>query len=999
MKDRWIAYNKIRVAENHLMNTLVRRVAPRGQSSARFLQRLRRRLSFLKSGHDRLGALEGSHRAGPGGQALGEELTLAHAIIEAAAEAIITVDMRGVVRTANPAALHMFGYDAAEVVGQSLYRFLRSPLAPEDEALIRGFLEPGAPPGTPTEITGRRRDGTELPIELAVSEVSLGHRRIFTVFVRDLTQRRHAEARLRASESLKGAILEAALDGIITLDHRGTILEFNPGAERIFGCSRETILGQSLTDRLIPKRLRPCHPCDLAQYLGSALGLEIGRRTEITALRADGTEFPVEVAVSQIKLGRSPLFTAYIRDVTQRRLGEKELRLARDQAEEASRAKSEFLATMSHEIRTPMNAVLGTLSLLLETPLSDEQRSFAETANESGKALLTIINDILDFSKIEAGRLELEQVDFDVVQVVEGIAELLAPRAHAKHIEIATLVAPEVPRRLRADAGRLRQVLLNLTGNAIKFTRKGGVSVSVAVESRCEEGVRLRFEVSDTGIGIPQAAQSRLFEKFSQSDPSHSRRYGGTGLGLAISQRLVEAMGGMVGFSSMASQGSNFWFTISCGHAVKGCPEAAEPSISLQGVRVLIVEDNPVSRRIHEQQLRGWGVDVASVANGTAALAALSDAAAEGEPFATAIIDQWLPDMSGEQLGAAILARPQLGATRLVLTVTMGTPSVTARVRKLGFHASLTKPVRLSSLYRWLCVTNGLADAAELGIRDDDTTVATPTARPRRSGRILLVEDSHVNQVVATAMLKKVGYQVDAVGNGLEAVEAVRTLPYDVVLMDLAMPEMDGFEATAEIRRLPGPQSRIPIIAMTANALPGDRERCLAQDMSDYITKPIDCNRLLAGMEQWIGSDSSRCTREDGVKPGSGASVGGGGANEGDEVGRIDLNILRQLEEDTEPQLLGRAVGMFIDETNTRLAQIVRATATGDWGRLQREAHTLKSSAGTFGATGLQDHARRLDEACKHGDHALASALAAAIAEVASPALEVLSQHYPPTLA
>lgn len=787
--------------------------------------------------------------------------------------------------------------------------------------------------------------------------------------------------------ALARAIIEAAVEAIITFDQQGIILEFNPAAERIFGYSRDQMIGQPLADHLVPSRLRASYHHNVASYLATGEDSMVGRRFKVSVLRSDGTEFPAEVAITAIKLSEQSVFTAYVRDISEEKKAEVELRVAKDQAEAANRAKSEFLATMSHEIRTPLNAILGTLSLLLETSLSDEQRSFAETANESGKALLTIINDILDFSKIEAGRLEFEQVDFDLIQVVESIAELLAPRAHGKHIEIATLIDPNIPRRLRLDAGRLRQILLNLVGNAVKFTRKGGVSICVNLLDQDEERVRLRFEVKDTGIGIPQAAQARLFEQFSQADPSHSRRYGGTGLGLAISRRLVKMMGGEIGFSSLASQGSTFWFTAECNRSSTNFVESIMQSYSLAGLRVLIVEDNPVSRQVHKQLLQSWGLQVASAANGTAALAALHDAAEAGIPFTTALIDQWLPDMNGEELGKCILRDPVLANTRLILMVTMGVPTISTRIRRLGFHASLTKPIRQISLYRWLGVANGLIDAGELEAEENDSALETTSNvnhRARR-GRLLLVEDSHVNQEVAVAMLKKAGYQVDVAGNGLEAVQAVRTLPYDLVLMDLAMPEMDGFEATAEIRHLPGAQSRIPIIAMTANALPGDRARCLAAGMNDHITKPIDRTRMLTILDQWLLNTVSDITAE---------TEASATAPDQDDV---DDQTLHQLEVDTDPALLTRIIGLFIEETNARLDHISRAYQTGDWPRLQREVHTLKSSAATFGARRLHDHARRLDEACRSSDHDAIAVLTASLSEVAIPALEALVRRYPLT--
>ena len=947
--------------------------------------------------------------------------TIDAAVIAAAAEAILTLDERGTIVRFNPAAEKLSGYAAAEVIGRN-FRVLLPAAVLETlgddplRTLTRGL------PGATSELGVRRKDGSLASVELSVSAFSAEGQAYFAAIVRDISRRKRAESQLRASEGLKAAMLEAALDAVITIDQDGRLLEFNPAAERIFGYARAEVLGQPMADLLIPGRLRSEHRVGMARYLDTGEATQmIGRRTEVMALRADGSEFPAEIAVTPIQAGPQRLFTAFLRDITERRQAEEELRIAKDQAESANRAKSEFLATMSHEIRTPMNAVLGTLTLLLDTPLTEEQRNFAETASESGKALLTIINDILDFSKIEAGKLDLESTEFDLVQLIEGVAELLAPRAHGKHIEIATWIGVDLPARVTADAGRLRQILLNLAGNAVKFTRKGGVALHVAREpvARPAGRIRLRFEIQDTGIGIPREAQARLFEKFSQSDPSHSRKYGGTGLGLAISRRLVELMGGEIGFTSAPGLGSTFWFTIDV-----GCPSGdrlTTPGViaTLGGVRVLIVEDNPVTRRLRERELASWGMAVEAVANGTAALATLKDARSGGRPFDVALIDQWLADMRGEELGQGILRDPQLESTALILMATMGTPSIAQRVRRMGFHASLTKPVRQQSLHRWLAVAIGLNDAEEARRREESEVRLTapepvPAAPPpRKFGRVLLVEDSQVNQTVAIAMLKKAGYQVDAVGNGLEAVQAVRTLPYDLVLMDLAMPEMDGFEATAEIRHMPGPERDLPIIAMTANALPGDRERCLAAGMDDYLTKPIDRAQLLATLERWLAqpeADAARRAAEaandagnsTGPQPVVSAAAAAAPPPSplpsppvAPAVPVVDQAVLDQLEADTDHDVLGRVVQLFVEESRVRLDSIDAALTRDDWKTLQREVHTLKSSAGTFGARQLQEHARQLNDFCRAGQLERARELALSIRAVAVPALIELDRLFP----
>jgi CheY-like chemotaxis protein/HPt (histidine-containing phosphotransfer) domain-containing protein len=674
------------------------------------------------------------------------------------------------------------------------------------------------------------------------------------------------------------------------------------------------------------------------------------------------------VTISQASLGKQHFRVAVIRDISERKQFEAELHSAKEQAETTSRAKSDFLANMSHEIRTPLSAILGTLSLLLETSLTKKQRSFAETAHESGKALLTIVNDILDFSRIEAGRLRLEAVNFDVVQTVESIAELLSIRAYNKRIEIVTFIHPDVPRWLRADEGRLRQILLNLAGNAIKFTRSGGVAIEVSFVKGEAERLWLRFEVTDTGIGIPQTMQDKLFERFCYSQ---SRKEEGAGLGLAISRRLVEMMGGEIGFSSSEGQGSIFWFTLVCTPASLTLPLSTLPSLA--GLRVLLVEENPVSLRIHERQLRAWHMEVTGVDSGSAALRLLHESCWQDSPFDVVLIDQWLPDVSGEELGITLSHLPALANTHPILMTVMDASTISARIRKVGFYASLTKPVRQASLYRWVGVSAGLLKDSSLESEVTKKTSAEATRRPQRRGRLLLVEDDQVNQAVAVTMLEKVGYQVDTVNNGVKAIKAVRTAAYDMVLMDLAMPEMDGIEATEQIRRLPGQAGQIPVIAMTASALPENRDRCIAAGMNDYLTKPIDRTQMLAVIDRWLSAAQGELVAGDGE--------------------HLDLQVLQQLAADTNPDMLSQLIGLFIEQTHGRLDQMAKACASRDWEYLQREAHALKSSSGTFGAERLQDHSRRLEEACQQGNSTVALALTDSLKDIASPVLVVLA-HY-----
>ncbi len=904
----------------------------------------------------------------------------------------------------NPAGCALLGYSEEELAQRAIWDVLAPESRKEGEASHRRQHERGR---DYTQLTLMRKDGT--PVEVALAAVALPDGRRLG-FCLDITDRIRAEQALAASRERFMLAVDGSNDGIWDWDLRDNSLFLSKRWKEMLGYEDDEL--PNVFDSFAGN-VHPDDKPELMRYVNSYLSGELEEYSiEFRMRHKDGSYRWILARGSAVRdeTGKPFRMAGSHTDITDRKQWELDMRASAEKlertnaaleeairranqlaldAERANAAKSEFLANMSHEIRTPMNGVIGMTGLLMDTELDEEQRHYASIIQSSGNSLLELVNDILDFSKIEADRLELENLEFDLRIALEETIDLLAIRAEAKGLELLFDVDPNVPALLKGDPGRLRQILINLAGNAIKFTSEGEVAVRVSLEAETDKDARIRFIVRDTGIGIPKDKTNILFDSFRQVDGSTTRQYGGTGLGLAICKRLVEMMRGTIGVESEVGEGSTFWFTAVLMKQPESAQDALPPALAvLRGTHMLVVDDNATNRDVLGRMLALWGVRYEEAASREDALALAQDAADRDDPYRVAILDMQMPGGDGESLGCEIKAMPTLAPTALVMMSSVGRRGDAARLADEGFAAYLLKPVKRSELHDCLATVLGEGQAGAAAPRRLVTRHSIREDRRRRV-RVLVAEDNVSNQQVAIGILRKLGLHADAVANGEEAVTALATAPYDLVLMDVHMPEMDGLQATRAIRDPGSPVAdhHVPVVAMTASATKEDRERCFAAGMDDFMSKPITPDRLADVLARWVrdGAEAEPAEADaEGGRPGGGhqaegsdaASLQGDPAETAvfDRAGFVD----RLMGDET---LATQILQRYVEDIPGQIALLKEHLAAGNEDGAIYQAHTIKGAAASVGAPQLQAAASDVEQTSRQSDLRRASRLCRTLEE------------------
>ena len=874
------------------------------------------------------------------------------AILNCAVDAIITMDSQGRIHSFNPAAEKMFGYSASEALGENITLIIPSPHKERHQSYLDRYLKTGVPHiiGQGREMMAQQKSGHLLPVELTITEVENQGERFFTGMLRDISSHKQAEAALISARSeLQGVINAASEISIIVTTQDGVITLFNSGAERMLGYSASEIVGKrtpvlfhdmnEIVSRSIDITRETGKPITgFATIVAEAVRLGFESR-EWSYIRKDGTRLTVLLTVTPIRDGDHVLtgFLGIAKDITPLKITQAELYRAKNQAEQANKAKSEFLANMSHEIRTPLNAVLGMAFLLENTTLDASQQQYVKMISGAGRSLLLILNDILDFSKIEAGRMDISPVEFSLNEILNSLASIMSVNAADKTLDLLICVQPDVPPTLIGDGMRLQQILINLTGNAIKFTHQGSVSLHISLLQLGADTVTLRFSIRDTGIGMSPQQQERLFAPFTQADNSMTRKYGGTGLGLAISKRLVELMDGTIGVNSQPGSGSEFWFCLP--FALN--PQASIDPYPLKSLRVLILGDHPVVTEALTLVVQALGWSVTTVSNRAEAETLLDQ-----EPY-DVCLGCW-PLATTDDL--QLLSRTEHWPNTLFVAISRLQQKEHLRQHPLAARlaAILVQPVTSANLY------HAVLDARSRGVGSTVLPLqpldpATTTAQPFAGLVMLLVEDNEINQLVACRILEQAGARVEVVNNGLEAVARLRQdNPFAIILMDVQMPVMDGYTSTRILRQELGLTT--PILAMTAGVMRSEQEECRRCGMNDIISKPLDVQQMFACIQRHLHTDSY----ESGTLPPATLAA----------AQALDLAELRQTLGDDD-QLIARLLIQFQQETRQLHAQLKQYLADHDQAAAARLIHTLKGHAGTFGAARLAKLSRQIEQAIR----------------------------------
>ncbi len=934
------------------------------------------------------------------------------AIFNTAMDAIITVDTSHRITMCNAAAAQMFRCLERELIGSSVHDLLPDRFRQGHGERMDAFAHssPNARAmGLAAVVYGRRFDGEEFPADASISHITVDGEQLFTVILRDVTERKRSEdeirafntelealvaqrttrlqetaaaleaeqSRLRLASQELEAIFETASVGIVLVSER-RILRCNRRFEEIFDWGPGELVGQST---------RVWYPSDEAfessgREVYQAIAADTFHHYELQMVRKDGSLFWARIAGKRFRLGDDNRegVLAIFEDVSAEHASAEALRQAKEQAELANSAKSTFLANMSHEIRTPMNAIIGMTHLVLKTGLNTKQRDYLNKIQLSSHHLLAILNDILDYSKIEANKLGLERIEFQLSAVLNNFANLIAEKAANKGLELIFDVARDVPEQLIGDPLRLGQVLINYGNNAVKFTPQGEVAVQVRKLREGVDEVLLRFEVRDTGIGMTPEQMSGLFQSFQQADSSTSRQFGGTGLGLAIVRKLVDMMGGEVGVHSQPGQGSTFWFTALLGKGRRELP-AEPPHVDLQGRRVLVVDDNDSARTVLREALGGFGLQVDAVASGAEALLAAAQAEDQAQPYEVVMLDWQMPGLDGLETGRRLRAQQRGRAPHLMLVTGFGREEVLQQARQEKFEAVMVKPINASVLLDNLML---VLSGSETGLAERVSALSDSPAAARlaelRGARVLLVDDNETNLQIAAELLREAGLEVDSCGDGEQALQALKTRSYALVLMDMNMPRLDGPDATRALRAMPG-LADLPVVAMTANVMAADRQTCLDAGMNDFLAKPVEPDLLYQMVARWIQPGGPRSVSflpplvlVPPAEPGAPAApepVPTEAAAAAPDA-LLALQAVPGLQaalglrrSGNKPALYQSLLAKFMQGQGSAPAEIRQALSAGDAQAARMLAHTLKGVAGNLGAVQVQEAAEALEQALR----------------------------------